>query len=504
MQVYNRREWLGGLAALTACAPKLSPPNVLLVVADDQSWPHAGAYGFKNVSTPAFDRIASEGVLFTHSFSACPSCTPSRTALLTGRHIWQTGEAGVLYGTMPPNMPLFPHALADAGYRTGFTGKGWGPGDWQAAGLKRHPIGREYNAKKHKIAVPPAIDERDYAANFEQFLDDGPSSSPFFFWLGSTEPHRLYDNAVPERPVEVPTYLPDTPEVRRDLSAYLSEIEWYDKQLARVLKLLEDRHLLDNTLIIVTSDNGLPFPRAKVNLYDAGLRMPLAIRYGAKGRGQRCDALVAHTDISATILDVAKLPPLNGAVGKSLLPLLDKPDDAVHNHVIAGLERHVMARPDGATYPCRRIRTKDYLYIRNFAPDRWPTGGDFLSSNRTPHGDIDGAPAKDVLLDPANASKFARQIALAIGKRPAEELYDLKADPEQLNNIASSSPAKAAELWTLLQRELKATGDPRIDGRDPWQAYPYRQTTGYGASFNTTLSEERRKQAREAPTHKPE
>ena len=512
----SRRHLLTGAAALPAACSRrgAARPNLLLVVADDQSWPHAGAYGDRFVHTPVFDRIAKEGALFTHSFSACPSCTPSRTALLTGRHIWQTGEAGVLYGTIPAGLPLVTHTLEDAGYRTGFTGKGWAPGDWRAGGLTRHPNGNEFNSRQHGAPLAAGLDERDYAANFADFLADGDGSKPFFFWLGSTEPHRVFDPKANERMgrklegLRVPSYLPDTETTRKDLAAYYSEIEWYDRQLGQAVALLESKGILDDTLIVVTSDNGMAFPRAKVNLYDGGLRMPLAMRWGRRVQGGlTASALVSHIDIPSTLLAAAGLPNLKGAAGQSLLPVLEGKSEVARGHVLAGLERHTYCRPDGATYPARSVRTRDYLYIRNFAPDRWPTGGpDFVSSNKTYHGDIDGAPVKDELLDPANAKRFARELALCTAKRPGEELYHMPSDPDQEENLIAKGTHREAltQLRGLLETDLQATGDPRIEGRDPWQSYPYRQTTGFGASFNTALSEERRRAAREGAAHKPE
>ena len=498
-----------------ACSrPGARRPNLLLAVADDQSWPHAGAYGDRFVQTPHFDRIAREGVLFTHSFAVCPSCTPSRTSLLTGRYPWQAGEAGVLYGTIPAGMPLLTHALEDAGYRTGFTGKGWSPGDWRAGGLKRHPNGKEYNQRKHPAPVAAGLDERDYAANFAAFLDDGDQQQPFYFWLGSTEPHRVYDAKASERmgrdlaAIPVPACLPDTATTRQDLAAYYSEIEWYDQQLGRAVAEMEKRGLLEDTLIVVTSDNGMPFPRAKVNLYDGGLRMPLAIRWGRRIPGGRtASALVSHVDIPATLLAAAGLGNLDGAAGRSLLPLLEGKTEVARGHLLAGMERHTYCRPGGAGYPMRSVRTRDYLYIRNFAPDRWPTGGpEFVSSNKTFHGDIDGAPVKEELLDAANAKRFSRELGLCVAKRPAEELYHLQSDPEQEYNLVARGAHREAltQLRGLLETDLQATGDPRIEGRDPWQAYPYRQTTGFGASFNTALSEEQRKAFRDGAAHKPE
>lgn len=501
-------------AAVAACTRPAPRPNILFVISDDQSFPHAGVYGARGLKTPAFDRIAREGVQFNNSFCASPSCTPSRSAILTGRHQWQLDQAGALYGTIPPKYPLLTHLLQDAGYHAGFTGKGWGPGDWQAAGLARHPNGTMYNQRRH-ASVRPGLDPRDYAANFQDFLDARPAGAPFFFWLGATEPHRVYHRGAGRETghsldeVIVPPYWPDHDEIRSDILDYYSEIEWYDQQLARTLEILEKSGELDNTLIAVTSDNGMPFPRAKVSLYEAGIHMPLAIRWGARIRpGRTIDDFVQHIDFAPTFLAAAGLPIPDGVSGRSLIPLLDDTRsgrlDPSRDCALAGMERHVMARPDGATYPMRALRTRDYLYIRNFAPDRWPTGGEFLSSNRTTHGDVDAAPIRDFMLDPANREKYPGQFELCFGRRPAEELYHLPSDPHQLNNLALQDHPELAPHRQRLETELKRSGDPRIEGRDPWQNYIYYQTTGFGASFNLSLPEEQRVKARDLPRHKPE
>jgi len=512
----NRREWVTSIGlALAGCRRGASRPNILFVLADDMSYPHAGAYGDKVVKTPAFDRVAREGVLFTNSYCASPSCTPSRSAILTGRQIWQLGEAGVLYGTIPPQLPLFPHLLEDSGYFTGFTGKGWGPGDWKAAGLTRNPTGREYNQRRHAAPVREGIDPRDYAANFEQFLKDRPQGKPFFFWLGSTEPHRIYARGAGLQArkkledVTVPAFLPDTPEVRGDLLDYYMEVEWFDRQLGRALDILTSTGELDRTLIVVTSDNGMPFPRAKASLYDFGTRMPLAIRWPTRVSGRRrIDDFISHIDLAPTLLEAAGIDPLRGSAGRSLLPLLDRNDrDPQRDHVYTALERHTWCRPGGETYPMRALRTENHLYIRNFAPERWPTGGpDFVSSNKTFHGDVDASPTKDFMLDPANRKKYPLQYELCFGKRPPEELYDVAADPYQVRNLAEDPQqvATLARLRGTLEAYLRKTGDPLIDGNDPWQAYPYRQTTGFGASFNSALPDEERKKAAARGPHKPE
>ena len=222
------------LIVLSACSSTTEPatarrPNILFAISDDQSFPHAGAYGDPNVSTPAFDRVAREGVLFTHSYTAAPSCTPSRGAILSGQAIWRLGEAGVLMGTYPPDLVSFPRMLEDAGYRIGYTGKAWGPGDWKAAGLTEYPVGEGFNERKYESA-PSGIRNNDYAANFEDFLAQRNGEDPFFFWYGASEPHRRYDkgaglrNGKTTESVSVPSFLPDTEEIRSDILDYYVEI----------------------------------------------------------------------------------------------------------------------------------------------------------------------------------------------------------------------------------------------------------------------------------------
>lgn len=523
----TRRNFLGaGVAGASALAAgcgfnkreAAKAPNFLFVIADDWSYPHAGAYGDQGVKTPAFDRIAREGVLFTHSFCASPSCTPSRSAILSGRPIYKCGEAGVLYGSIPQDLPLFPHALEDGGYFVGYTGKGWGPGQAAALGMKRSPTGKVFQNRRHPAGIRAGLDPRDYAANFADFLEERPEGKPFFFWLGGTEPHRVYAPGAglsigkKLSDVKMPAQWPDVEAIRGDILDYYSEVEWLDQQVAKALEVLEKSGELENTLVVMTSDNGMPFPRAKVNLYDAGTRMPLAIRWGKRAPGGRVvDDFVSHTDFAATFLEAAGLPALPGAIGKSLMPLLTSSKsgtiDPEREHVVTALERHTMCRPDGATYPMRALRTADFHYIRNFEPDRWPTGGpDFVSSNKTTHGDVDASPTKDFFLDPANQEKYRTQYELGFGKRPGEELYDVRNDPDEVKNLAGSRTAVAtlSRYRDRLETILRGEGDPRIEGKDPWQAYVYRQTTGYGASLNRSLSQEEREKAAGAGPHKPE
>lgn len=260
---------------------------------------------------------------------------------------------------------------------------------------------------------------------------------------------------------------------------------------------------------MVTSDNGMPFSRTKATLYDSGTRMPTATRWGSRvPGGRRVDDLVSHVDLAPTFLDAAGLEPSETHDGRSLMPLLESTAegrlDPGWNQVLTAMERHTWCRPDGATYPMRAIRTHDYLYIRNFEPDRWPSGGpEFISSNNAPHGDIDDGPFKDFMLRPETRRDFPTEFELGFGKCPLEELYDCRADPHQMKNLAADPAYEGVrrQLWTRLESALRATGDPRVDGHDPWQGYAYRQVEEFGATFNRTLSDSVRLVARKRDKH---
>ena len=171
-----------GLVILFSFGPVMraadTRPNILIAISDDQSWPHASAYGNKSTQTPAFDRVAREGVLINNAFVAYPSCSPSRASLLTGRYPWQIEHAGNFSSTFPPKYPVYPDILEDAGYWVGYTGKGWGPGDWRGTGRLRNPSGTEYN--NLQAPSPEGINSNDYAGNFQDFLKSSHPANPSF------------------------------------------------------------------------------------------------------------------------------------------------------------------------------------------------------------------------------------------------------------------------------------------------------------------------------------
>lgn len=460
-------------------------PNVLVAISDDQSYPHASAYGYAAVRTPAFDRVARLGVLFHNAFTPAPGCSPMRAAFLTGRNVWQIEHAGTHASSFPAQYEGFQSRLEKAGYVIGHTGKGWRPGNLEASGRTRNPAGPEFSDAKAES--PAKISQIDYAENFAGFLKSRPDRKPFSFWFGAFEPHRGFRPGIgrehggdPAR-VVVPPFLPDLPEVRSDILDYCYEVEWFDRHLGRMLELLEKRGELENTLVIVTSDNGMAFPRAKANVYEFGIHMPLAIAWPARVAGGRTvDDLVNLIDVTATIYEAtgAGHPSLPLA-GNSLLSLLASGKSGIvereREAVFSGRERHSSSRFNSLGYPQRCIRTRDFLYIRNFRPERWPAGaprkldaGGQLGPEHVGYHDIDKCPTLSLLVARRDDPKVARYLELAVGRRPAEELYHIGRDPGCLTNLASHPEFEKTRrrLGERLLAYLRQTGDPRVTGPD--------------------------------------
>lgn len=470
------------------------PPNILFAISDDQSFPYASAYGDKSTLTPAFDAVAKRGVLFNHAFVAAPQCSPSRAAILTGRNIWQLEEAGTHSSYFPKKFPVFTDALEANGYALGYTGKAWGPGNWKDAGWSRNPVGPEYNDIELEQVPYTGIRKTNYSANFKVFLDQKPKDQPFFFWYGASEPHRAFEAGSGLRAgkqlsdARVPSFLPEDEVIQSDILDYSVEIEWFDRHLGEIIALLEAAGELDHTVIVVTADNGMAFPYAKANLQEYGTHVPLAIAGPGVRGGRVVDDLVSLIDLAPTFLDLSGTPHFEGITGRSLLDLLHADRQGVvddrRQMVLTGRERHTHARPDNHGYPARAIRTHDYLYIQNLKPERWPAGDPevvFPEGHTAPEGfrpmaqgyhDIDACPSKTYLLEQEGAKEY---LQLAVGKRPAEQLFDIKKDPGCTQDLAGRP--QLAEVQARLSRQLmtalKEQGDPRMLGYgDVFESYP--------------------------------
>jgi arylsulfatase A-like enzyme len=430
MQLPTRLPFFVSLAAtlcllwIAACETSkgAKPPNIVILMSDNHSWNHLGSYGDPVVRTPTIDRVAGEGIRFTNAYASSPSCTPARASMLTGQDMWRLEEGANLWGTLPAKFPVYPDMLEDAGYLVGYAGKGWGRDGGEKAGIDLS-----------KIVVPP--------------------------------------------------YLPDEPAVRSDMADYYAEIEHFDGEVSGHLGLLSEMGVLDDTIVIIGSDNGWQMPRGLANLYDFGTRIPLIVSAPGRFPGSRVvDDIVSLTDLAPTILELAGLPLPGNMTGKSLVPILTSTASGIvdpdRRFTVMGRERHAFVRANGLGYPGRAIRTRDFLYIRNYEPDRWPAGDPPL------FGDVDAhmlqypSPTKMELLTRREDEAVRPLFDLAFAERPSEELYDLEKDPHQMRNVAADPDYQEhrKRLSEQLAAYLRETGDPRETGPEfDWDGADYFQ-----------------------------
>ena len=430
-----------------------SQPNILFMIADDWSYPHAGVYGDGVVRTPTFDKLATSGVLFSNAYCASPSCAPSRAAILTGRYPHQLESAGNLWSVIPQKFDNWVSILSDAGYHTGKIRKGWGPGDYSRGGYLHNPAGPDFES-------------------FESFLDDRSEREPFCFWFGSSDPHRVYQpntgaiSGMSLDEVNVPAFLPDRQCVRNDILDYYFEVERFDRECGQLLKLLEERGELQNTIVVMTSDNGMPFPRAKANLYDFGTRMPLVVSWPAAIlKNHKVESFVNFVDLGPTILEAAGKPTPRSFSGNSFLPLLlnQQESQKAREMVFLERERHANVRKGDLSYPMRAIRTRDHLLIKNFENDRWPGGDPEVHQSVGQFGDVDNSISKFLILEGKDRPETAHFFNWSFGKRPELELYNVKDDPFNLTNLAEDPQMDSVKnaLIESLESWMYKTGDLR-------------------------------------------
>ncbi|WP_414662196.1 sulfatase family protein [Horticoccus sp. 23ND18S-11] len=452
--------------AAAASAADSRRPNILLALADNWGWPHAGVLGDPLAQTPVFDRVAREGMLFANTFCPVPSCSPTRASLLTGRAAHQLADAASLWSKFDRAYPVFTDMLRAGGYDVGFTGKGWSPGNFKDFGWTDNPVGREYN-------------------DFAGFLAAKDASKPFFFWLGNIDTARhkwRYDAeglaGLDPAKLVVPPQFPDDPATRSSLLAYYGGVRRMDQAIGEALAELERRGELDNTIVIYTSDNGWQFPRGLANCYDTGTRVPLAIRWPGRVKASgKLQGFVSLTDLAPTFLEIAGVPVPRAMTGRSFAGLLQgRAESTPRDAVFLERERHANVRRGDLSYPVRGIRTGEFLYLWNLRPDRWPAGDPELYHSVGPFGDVDLSPLKELLVNGAGRPELARFRTLALERRPAEELYDLRSDPHQLRNVAADAAyaAPKQQLRARVDQWMRDTADPRVDpAYDGWDKFPY-------------------------------
>jgi arylsulfatase A-like enzyme len=470
-------------------------PNILFCVMDDAGI-HMSAYGYKWCNTPAFDRLAKKGVLFTNAYTPNAKCAPSRASLLTGRNSWQLEEAANHVIKFPAKFKTFPEVLRENGYVTALTGKGWGPGDpGTKDGKPRLLIGESYSDIKMKPWANGMSNE-DYAANFDKFLNTAEKGRPWFFWYGAREPHRPYEygsgHKVRNKQLAdidaVPAFWPDNEIVRNDMLDYALEIEYADSHLERMIESLEKRGLLENTIIVITSDHGMPFPRCKAQEYDYSNHVPMAIMWpkGIKNPGRTVNDMMSFIDFAPTFLELAGIPfdksGMQSSPGKSLTDIFYSQKAGQVNPkrdiVLIGKERHDYSRPKNQGYPIRGIVSRDYLYLYNYNISLWPAGNPEIG-----YLDIDGSPTKTEILKLFRSGLDDRYWKLSMGKREYnEEFFDLKFDPECMNNLANQPRLKKVkeDMKARMEKMLKEQKDPRMFGNgDIFNSYGYSIPQGW-------------------------
>lgn len=503
-------------------------PNIVMAFADDWGQ-YASAYaklkpgGISDaVSTPNFDKVASEGLLFTRAFVSAPSCTPCRSSLLSGQHFWRCNRASILQGAIWDfSIPAYPLLLEQQGYRIGHTYKVWSPGSpfnapHGGADRAYTKAGTRFNNFSQNAMKNSKYDESKDALlsevrkNARAFLDadddkKADGDKPFCYWFGPTNVHRKWTQGSGKKlwgvdpdslKGKLPGFLPDVPVVREDVADYLGEAMAFDAGLGVIIQELKRIGEYDNTILVVSGDHGAPgFTRGKCNLYDFGTKVPLAIRWpkGINQAGRVIEDFVTLPDLAPTFLEASGTSIPDHMTAKSLVPIFSSQAegqvDAKRDAVFTGRERHVArARTDFKPYPQRAIRTDQYLYIINFEPERWPMGTgpgfggpekampsfEVLRENTfAAFADYDASPTKAWVVtrrddDPAS-------FKYAVGRAPEFELYDIKADEHCLKNLADeeSMTAVKQKLHDRLMAELTKTGDPRVSNDVIFEKPPF-------------------------------
>ncbi len=494
MKLVDKAFLLATSIVVTSCGskdrvPEAKRPNILFVIADDVSYPHKSAYGCPWVKTPAFDRVASEGLLFNNAYTSNAKSAPSRACILTGQYSWELEEIANHVSIWPENkFPTIFETLAESGYYTAFTGKGWAPGNpGMKNGAIRELIGVPYQDKQ---LDPPTkhISKTDYAGNFSMFLSNKPKNKPWAFWYGAHEPHRRYEygsgallgNKSIDDIDKVPFFWPDNKVVRNDMLDYAFEIEHFDRHLGHMLEMLVESGELSNTIIIVTADNGMPFPRSKGFSYSYSNHLPLAVMWpdGIVDPGREVNDYVNFVDFTPTLLQIANVEKhqMNPS-GKDLTDIFNNQPTKDRSYTILGQERHDYGRPENKGYPIRSIIQDGYLYIFNFKPELWPAG-----NPETGYLNTDGSPTKTEILNLRRDERDTHLWEMSFGKRQQEELYHILTDRECLINLAENSDYNdiKSKLKEKLFEELRNYNDPRVmGGGDQFDRYPFHNKSAH-------------------------
>ena len=405
-------------------------PNIILIIADDIAWDDVGPEGNPFVRAPNIKRLAKEGMWADRAFLTIASCSPSRSSIITGRFPHNT-NAEQLHWPLPLT-PTFVDNLRRVGYWTGAAGK-WHLGE---------PIKAHFDDVREttgKFEIPSGATsgygksaEGKLASGAEDWLPilrERPRNQPFFLWLASLDAHRPYEDNIIDVPhrhedVRLPPYILDTPEIRAEYAQYYDEINRFDSYVGDVLHELEAQGIDDNTLVIFISDNGRPFPRDKITLYDSGIKTPFYARWPAVIKpGSKTSSVISSVDLAATFLELGRGKPIHGHEGHSLVPILQNPKATVREFAFA--EKHWHDYDDQV----RAVTNGRFKYIRNYYTD----------VPNTPSADGVRSPVYQAMQEKWKAGELPpHQQQTFLVPRPAEEFYDCIVDPHETINLAGS------------------------------------------------------------------
>src|SRR3954453_6872745 len=434
----SRRSFLRDVAtasAITAAraqTPARRMPNILYIHSHD-SGRYLSPYGHA-VPTPNLQKLAAEGVLFRRAFSAAPTCSPSRSALLTGQFPHQNGMIGLAHRGFAMNdyKKHILHTLRGAGYHSIL-------GGLQHIAAKPETIGYD------ELLRPKSNRVADVAPGAVAFLNRKPTT-PFFLDVGFFETHREYPKptaADDPRYTQPPMPIPDTPETRADTAAFHASARILDQGVGQVLEALARNGLADNTIVVSTTDHGLAFPLMKCNLTDSGFGVSLIVRGpGAFRGGKVCDAMISQIDVFPTLCETLQLQPPSWLEGRSFLPVLRGEKAETNDHVFAEVTYHASYEPK------RAVRTQRYKYIRRYGDRKNPV---------LPN--TDDGPSKSLWLGHEGKQQ----------RLPREQLYDLVFDPTEHHNLAADPDSAKAltEMRGRLDRWMTRTSDPLLKGPVP-------------------------------------
>lgn len=422
---------LGNPFPVNAQKEEVPKPNIVFIIADDVSWNDIGCYGNPSVRTPEIDQLAKEGIRFNNAYLTTSSCSPSRTSIISGRYPHNSGSAE-LHTPLPEDQIPFPLLLKEAGYYTVQSGK-------------THfgePALRAFDEVFAMQDAGTGGEER-----WVRCLEERPKDKPFFAWFAAMDAHRPWqadDFGIPHDPAKVivPPYLADTQATREDLASYYNEISRFDYYIGEVIKELKRQGIEENTLIMILSDNGRPFPRSKTRVYDSGMKTPFVIKWGngIKNPGAQSNGMLSVVDIAPTLLEIAGIKPLEGYQGKSFTHLFDHPEGEHRQYVFSEHNWHDYEAHE------RMVRSKNFLYVLNSRPNL---------SNPGP-ADSNSSPSFDDLKKLREEGNLTHaQNDIFIVPRPREELFDCTLDPMQISNVASlpqyqnelQEMRKVLEIW---------------------------------------------------------